>query len=106
MALGFMFPGQGSQTVGMLAISTSQASQMADECDVLIASGDTVLLADILEDELLLAVPEKLCDSNGDTKECERLLPPYYPAAGKAQLEEAEQSERKNPFDVLANLKQ
>jgi uncharacterized protein len=84
----------------------AQASQMADEYDVLVASGDTVLLADILEDELLLAVPEQLCDSNSDTKECERLLPRYYPAAGKAQLEEAEQSERKNPFDVLANLKQ
>jgi uncharacterized metal-binding protein YceD (DUF177 family) len=34
------------------------------------------------------------------------MLPLHYPAAGEAQLEQSEQSERKNPFAVLAALKQ
>jgi uncharacterized protein len=83
----------------------AQASELAGDCDVLVVQGDVVLLADIIEDELLLAVPEQLCVAD----ECEHMLPLYYPAPGGAQLEQSEQpeqTERKNPFDVLAALKQ
>ena len=75
-----------------------RASELASTCEVLVAHGDTVLLADIIEDELLLALPEQLCV----TDECERMLPLAYPGAGEAPLEQPES----NPFDVLAALKQ
>jgi uncharacterized metal-binding protein YceD (DUF177 family) len=77
----------------------AQAAELADGCDVLVANGESVQFADIVEDELLLAVPEQLCT----TQDCERQLPLVYPATG---AEQAEQSERKSPFDVLEALKQ
>jgi uncharacterized metal-binding protein YceD (DUF177 family) len=82
--------------------SESQATELAANCEVLVAQGDAVGLADILEDELLLAVPEQLCVSD----DCERRLPQFFPATGGAPLEPAEEPQRKNPFDVLAGLKQ
>ncbi len=83
----------------------AEASRLAAGCDVFVAQADSVLLADLLEDELLLAVPEQLCVA----EECERQLPLSYPATQKSQFEDSRhtnQSERKNPFDVLARLKQ
>jgi len=77
----------------------SRADELAADCDVLIAEGGLVSLAEIVEDELLLAVPEQLCD----TSECERLLPLSYPAAG-AEAPTAD-DEKENPFEVLARLK-
>jgi len=78
----------------------NQADKLAVDCDVLVAEGGLVSLAEIVEDELLLAVPERLCDAN----ECERVLPLSYPAAG-ADAPGADE-ERENPFEVLARLKE
>lgn len=83
----------------------AQANELAGDYDVLVARPDADLMADIVEDELLLAVPEWLCVAD----ECERGLPHDYPAAGKVQVEpslRSQQLDRKNPFDVLARLKQ
>jgi len=77
----------------------ASASELAGGCDVLVAAGDSVLLADIIEDELLLTVPEQLCAS----EDCERRLPLDYPALEEPQGGAAT---RTNPFDVLAALKQ
>lgn len=74
------------------------ASEIASGADVLVADTDSVTIADVVEDELILTVPERLC-----TKEpC-----PYAPAlrypAPDAPEPEAEKKE--NPFHVLSVLK-
>ncbi|MCZ6711692.1 MAG: YceD family protein [Gammaproteobacteria bacterium] len=81
-----------------------QASELASGYDVLVAPRDLVVVAEIVEDELLLAVPERLCVADP----CERMLPHRYPVAGEVQVGPSpslKESDRNNPFDVLAELK-
>jgi uncharacterized metal-binding protein YceD (DUF177 family) len=83
--------------------------------DVLVANGNEVTVAQIVEDELLLNLPERLCVS----EPCERAPELAYPADltdGKAGADgaggqrsagtgEDTSGEADNPFSVLANLK-
>ena len=91
--------------VKVCIVSTEeQASELAGDRDVLIAPGDLVVVADIVEDELLLAVPERLCVADP----CQRALPQRYPAGEQAHAGPSphrKESDRNNPFDVLAALK-
>lgn len=73
----------------------ARASTLAEGRDVLTVAGDQVLPAEIVEDELLLETPERLCGS----VDCERVLPMSYPAAT------VEVAEAPNPFGALARLK-
>lgn len=92
-------------TVNVCIVSTEvQASELASGGDVLVAPGDLVVVADIVEDELLLAVPERLCVADP----CQRTLPQQYPAGDEVQTgptPHRQESDRNNPFDVLAELK-
>ncbi|MEM8767470.1 MAG: YceD family protein [Pseudomonadota bacterium] len=72
--------------------------------DVLVAAGMTVTVADIVEDELLLALPDRLCAS----EPCEHLPALSYPADTEAAGPEASDHEEEgsdNPFSVMAELK-
>jgi uncharacterized protein len=72
------------------------ASRIASEADVLVAEGDAVTIAQIVEDELILGLPERLCVEDP----CPVAPAFEYPAA------EAEDTEpRDNPFSVLSQLK-
>jgi uncharacterized metal-binding protein YceD (DUF177 family) len=71
--------------------------------DVLVANGTEVSVAQIVEDEILLSLPERLCLS----EPCERAPGLDYPAAdveteGRAVDATAEED---NPFSVLRALK-
>ena len=71
--------------------------------DVLVAGGAEISVAQIVEDELLLSLPERLCTSTP----CERLPVLAYPAElsdGDVQ-DRAERAEEDNPFSVLRSLK-
>jgi len=75
------------------------ASKLAKESDVFTAGSDTVLLSDLVEDDLLMALPERLCER----EPCEHAPQLYYPAAEPVAEEGASGTE--NPFSVLAALK-
>lgn len=73
--------------------------EIADQADVLVVDGETVAIADIVEDELLLGLPDRLCREDP----C-----PYAPALSyPAEVAEvADTAERTvNPFSVLSKLK-
>lgn len=78
-----------------IVIDPALASELGEEVDVLVAETDQVTLAEVVEDELLLALPERLCL----TDPCEFAPAFSYPAAEAVVEEPAD-----NPFSVLAAL--
>ena len=83
-----------------LAVVTSeaQAEQLPADYDALLLEGETIQLASLIEDELLLAVP----------------VAPLHPASecsvnpadwSPPEIEPETDSKRENPFAVLAGLK-
>jgi uncharacterized protein len=77
----------------------AEVSEVAEGIDVLVAEGDTVSFADIVEDELLLGLPERLCRE----EPCPYAPALAYPAAGADWAEPAEDAA--GPFSVLSKLK-
>ena len=73
----------------------ARAAELAQTCDVLLATGDELAIADIIEDELLLAIPEQLCSE----EPCERQPVMTYPADDEPAEAPA------GPFAVLSKLK-
>ncbi len=70
--------------------------------DVLVAGGGEVTVAQIVEDEILLNLPERLCTS----EPCERAPELAYPASDDGlEHSETDEDEDDNPFSVLADLK-
>jgi uncharacterized protein len=72
------------------------ASELAAEADVLMLETDALTLAQVVEDELLLELPERLCDS----EPC-----PHAPALEFPAPDAPEPDETDNPFVVLSQLK-
>ncbi|MFU8814089.1 MAG: YceD family protein [Pseudomonadales bacterium] len=72
------------------------ASELARSEDVLAADSESVTVAQVVEDELILALPERLCVE----EPCPLAPALSYPAA---EADEAEPDE--NPFSVLSLLK-
>jgi uncharacterized protein len=100
IALGFMCT---------IVATEEQASELAGrepggELDILVADGLEVSLADLVEDEILLGLPERLCP----TEPCENAPEMHYPAAGQAGVDPErgvdDPAPRDNPFSVLAGL--
>jgi len=86
------------------------ASELAHELDVLVADSDMVTIAEVIEDELILELPERLCIE----EPC-----PYEPASqfpartgnadsetGASEPGEGEAEREDNPFRVLMKLKE
>lgn len=71
------------------------ASELANEVDVLVAQDDAVTVADVVEDELLLSLPERLCTES----------PCRYAPALEYPAQEEIAPPDDNPFHVLAVLK-
>ena len=82
-----------------LVWSDEQARHLPRHLDPLIATEEACNLWELVEDELILALPPF---SYHDTEECKEILSGY--TAGPA-VEEEEGNARPNPFDVLAQLK-
>lgn len=74
------------------------ASRLAGERDVLLAEREVLDVAEVLEDELLMAMPEELCRE----EKCERMLPRDFPAPDG---EVAPAAEHDNPFAAIAKLR-
>ena len=93
----FTFVSSDEAVVTIVGDETA-ASQLGVEHDVLLAEGEEVEVAEILEDELLMAMPDQLCRE----EPCERMMPREFPAPGGATESAAE---RGNPFAAIAKLK-
>jgi len=78
--------------------SETVADELAEGCDVVVAASNTVDLATLVEDELLLSLPESLCE----TEPCGRAPELYYPAAPAALPPEGRAA---HPFAALEALK-
>ena len=72
------------------------ASELARSADVLAADSDTVTVAQVVEDELILGLPERLCIE----EPC-----PLAPALSYPAVEAEETEPDENPFSVLSVLK-
>ena len=85
-----------------LSIQTDpdRASALLPERDVLLVEGAQVSIAEIVEDDLLLALPERLC--GGEL--CERLPSMDYPALVSREAADTS-AQQDNPFAVLERLK-
>jgi uncharacterized protein len=77
--------------------SESAAAALTIDEDVVVASGAEITLAELVEDEVLLSLPERLCR----TSPCEHLPPMAYPPEA---ADAAEADKPDNPFSVLAGL--
>ena len=88
----------GENTLGIVW-NDDQARHLPRHLDPLIAPEEGCNLWELVEDELILALPPF---SYHDTEDCKEILSGY--TAGPA-VEEEEGNARPNPFDVLAQLK-
>ena len=77
--------------------SEAEASELIADCDVIVAPSREMEVAHLIEDDLLLGLPETGC---GDQEPCPNAPPTEYPAADGETL-----PARANPFDALAALK-
>ena len=81
------------------------AQAAAERHDVLTVEGDSVAIGDIVEDELLLMLPERLCEA----VPCPHAPAVSFPAegadAGAEENFETSPNAGHNPFGVLAALK-
>lgn len=107
LAIGFDCLIVGSDAAARLV--DAQAPPGGRQEALIVADGREIGLAEIVEDEILLALPERLCV----TEPCERTPPLVYPAkpghAGVAGEEGAaagsgRHEQKDNPFSVLAEL--
>lgn len=81
-----------------LVWSDEQARHLPRHLDPLIATEEACNLWDLVEEELMLSLPQF---SYHDTEDCNELLAGYR----EPPPDEGEAEEKPNPFDVLAQLK-
>jgi uncharacterized protein len=76
--------------------SEAQAAELIDEMDAFVSPGEEVGIVELIEDDLLLALPSQICEAD----ECPRRPGLSYPAIGSEASSGAA-----NPFGVLAKWK-
>jgi uncharacterized metal-binding protein YceD (DUF177 family) len=89
-------------------LDAATMSTLAESRDLLAVGSATLALADVVEDELLLAMPERLCSSDP----CERMPALDYPVADSELPavevldpdRPADDLEQESPFAMLAEL--
>ncbi len=87
------------QVAVCLVADQQLATALGAHQEVLVTDGTEVTVAEIVEDELILGLPERLCENDP----CE-LRPGFnYPAYSDER--DSEQDNEANPFNVLVDLK-
>ena len=81
-----------------LVASEAQAQALMPELETVVAAEDRVSVVALVEDDLLLSLPEAGCD---DRDRCEN----WYENRAAARPEAAAQARRESPFAVLGNWK-
>ena len=83
-----------------LVTSECRADELAGDCDVMLVDGHDVSIAEIVEDEILLSLPERLCE----TQPCERAPALSYPAESEQADMNDTPEDTDNPFRILAEF--
>ena len=81
--------------------SDAQAAALTEEVEAFVLGDDEVSIVELIEDDVLLALPSQVCE---DYDECPNRPALSYPADGMPALDETA-LKRPNPFGVLAELK-
>jgi uncharacterized protein len=81
--------------------SDAQAAEVAEELEPYVLTEDDVSIVDLIEDDLLLALPVQVCE---EYEQCPRRPDLSYPADDGTGANETDPA-RPNPFGVLAGLK-
>ncbi len=84
-----------------VAQSEEQADDFSHSDDVVVADGSEISVATLVEDEVLLSIPERLCTS----LPCERAPSVHYPALPASESMPEDDGANENPFGILAGLK-
>lgn len=99
----------GSRVVAELSVCVadeSRASELAESRDVHVVDGPILSLTELVEDALLLELPERLCVE----EPCPRLPSLAYPATGSADAgadrDDGAKDDARSPFAALAALKE
>jgi uncharacterized metal-binding protein YceD (DUF177 family) len=99
----------GSRVVAEVSVCVaeeSRASELAESRDVHAVDGPMLSLMELVEDALLLELPERLCVEDP----CPRLPSLAYPAAGSAEAgaedDDGSKDDARSPFAALAALKE
>lgn len=81
--------------------SDEQAAELAETLDPFVLGDDEVSIVDLIEDDLLLGLPNQVCDAYDVCPNRPELSFPVGDVTGSDEKEPA----RPNPFGVLAELK-
>jgi len=81
--------------------SDEQAAEVAEELDAFVLTEDDVSIAELVEDDLLLALPSQVCNAYEECPNRPDLNYPVDDGSGTSERDPA----RPNPFGVLAGLK-
>jgi uncharacterized protein len=91
-----------SVPIDLCVVTTdAQAAEIAGELEAFVLTEDDVSIVDLVEDDLLLALPIQVCEAY---EECPRRPDLTYPADDEKGANETDPA-RPNPFGVLAGLK-
>ena len=90
-------PVTSTVSVGFVT-SVEQVSDLPEAYEPCVLSGDVTALVDLVEDELILALP--IVSVHPD-QACQ----PWFEQTGKQQVEETPVEEKENPFAILESLK-
>ena len=84
----------------LCVVADHQASAIGSDFDVFTADTRSVSCAELVEDELILALPERLCEEDP----CAYAPQLYYPATESGEAR-SKGEDKVNPFSALAALK-
>jgi len=82
--------------------SQAAAADMAQDIDVRVVSQGQISLAELVEDELLLALPLQVCELS----DCKNMPALEFPIPAQEQAAAQAGEPKENPFAVLEKLKQ
>lgn len=80
----------------------AEAELLPDECDPVVAEEGRIQLYDLIEDELLLAIPQVPMHPLG---ECPVKLETQFGDSDEMELQTHDETEEANPFAILAGFK-
>ncbi len=81
--------------IELAIVSSEKRANELEDLDAIVTEGDTISIVDLIEDDLILGIPEQVCT---DPDTCE------YTPQFQFQ-EEAVEDNRPNPFEILENLR-
>ena len=81
--------------INLVIVSSEKRAMELEDLDSVVIDGDTISLVDLLEDDLILSIPEQVCP---DLDTCE-----YTPQFRFS--EEIAEQKKPNPFEILENLR-